>query len=87
MLFSLSLLRVPISLIPFAGLVPDHLIVQVILEKLDSLRGQHWVLDGFPRTLPQGKLLDGHLSQPLSLIVNLNVPDDVILSRIAGRLI
>lgn len=58
----------------------------MILEKLDDLRGQHWVLDGFPRTLQQGKLLDGHLSQPLSLIVNLNVPDDVIISRIAGEL-
>lgn len=67
------------------GLVPDHLIVQIILEKLDNLRGQHWVLDGFPRTLQQGKLLDSHLSQPLSLIVNLNVPDDVIISRIAER--
>lgn len=59
--------------------------MQIILEKLDSLRGQHWVLDGFPRTLSQGELLDGHLPQPLSLVVNLNVPDDVILSRIAGE--
>ncbi|CAE6503200.1 unnamed protein product [Rhizoctonia solani] len=67
------------------GLVPDHLIMQIILEKLDSLHGQNWVLDGFPRTLPQGKLLDNHLAQPLSLIVNLDVPDDVILGRIADR--
>ena len=66
--------------------MPDHLIMQIILEKLDDLRGQHWVLDGFPRTLQQGKLLDSHLSHPLSLIVNLNVPDDVIISRIAGEL-
>lgn len=73
------------AIVAQGGLVPDHLIMQIILEKLDSLRGQHWVLDGFPRTLPQGKLLDGHLPQPLSLIVNLNVPDDVILSRIADR--
>ncbi|CAE6502402.1 unnamed protein product [Rhizoctonia solani] len=73
------------SIVAQGGLVPDHLIMQIILEKLDSLRGQHWVLDGFPRTLSQGKLLDNHLPQPLSLIVNLNVPDDVILSRIADR--
>ncbi|KAB5596394.1 GTP:AMP phosphotransferase [Ceratobasidium theobromae] len=73
------------SIVAQGGLVPDHLIMQIILEKLDSLRGQHWVLDGFPRTLSQGELLDGHLPQPLSLVVNLNVPDDVILSRIADR--
>ncbi|KAH7340704.1 adenylate kinase-domain-containing protein [Rhizoctonia solani] len=73
------------SIVAQGGLVPDHLIMQIILEKLDSLRGQHWVLDGFPRTLSQGKLLDGHLPQPLSLIVNLNVPDEVILGRIADR--
>ena len=73
------------AIVAQGGLVPDHLIMQIILEKLDALRGQHWVLDGFPRTLPQGKLLDGHLPQPLSLIANLNVPDDVILSRIADR--
>ncbi|CAE6420533.1 unnamed protein product [Rhizoctonia solani] len=73
------------AIVAQGGLVPDHLIMQIILEKLESLRGQHWVLDGFPRTLTQGKLLDGHLTKPLSLIVNLNVPDEVILGRIADR--
>ena len=48
---------------------------------------QHWILDGFPRTLPQGRLLEAHLktaNSPLTLIVNLDVADDVILNRIGG---
>lgn len=48
---------------------------------------QHWILDGFPRTLPQGRLLEAHLksaNNPLTLIVNLDVADDVILNRIGG---
>jgi len=73
------------AIVAQGGLVPDGMITQIVSEKLDTLHGQHWILDGFPRTLPQGKLLDGHLAQPLSLIVNLNVPDDVIISRIADR--
>lgn len=65
---------------------------------------QHWILDGFPRTLGQGKLFDSHLryahrnyefslidlelrrqGTPLSLIVNLDVADEIILSRISDR--
>ncbi|KAG9122770.1 hypothetical protein FRC07_000712 [Ceratobasidium sp. 392] len=73
------------AIVAQGGLVPDEMITQIVSEKLDALQGKHWILDGFPRTLSQGKLLGNYLAQPLSLIVNLNVPDDVILSRIADR--
>lgn len=48
---------------------------------------QDWLLDGFPRTLGQAKLLDAALEkqgQPLQLVVNLDVPEEVILQRILG---
>ncbi|KAL0946590.1 hypothetical protein HGRIS_012791 [Hohenbuehelia grisea] len=70
------------------GLLPDELMLKVVTSRLDLIHNRHWILDGFPRTLGQGKLFDAHLKKqgtPLSLVVNLNVPDDVILSRISDR--
>ncbi|KAH9180667.1 ADK-domain-containing protein [Lactarius sanguifluus] len=70
------------------GLLPDELMLKVVSSKLDTLRHKHWILDGFPRTVGQGKLLDAHLRKqglPLSLVVNLDVPDEVILARISDR--
>ncbi|KAJ7235463.1 adenylate kinase-domain-containing protein [Mycena haematopus] len=69
-------------------LLPDEVMLKIVASKLDHLRNKHWILDGFPRTVGQGKLLDAHLEKqgtPLSLVVNLNVPDEVILSRISDR--
>ncbi|KAK0450939.1 ADK-domain-containing protein [Armillaria borealis] len=70
------------------GLLPDEVMLRVVTSKLDLLHNRHWILDGFPRTLGQGELLDAHLKKqgtPLSLVVNLEVPDQVILSRISDR--
>jgi adenylate kinase len=68
-------------------LVPDELTVALIRERLsepDATRG--FVLDGFPRTLQQAEkleeVLDGH---PLDLVINLDVPTEIVLDRIAGR--
>jgi len=69
-------------------LLPDEIMLKVVTSELDRLRNKHWILDGFPRTLGQGELLDAHLKRqgtPLSLVVNLDVPDEVILSRISDR--
>ncbi|KAL1747519.1 adenylate kinase-domain-containing protein [Schizophyllum fasciatum] len=76
------------AIVAQGGLLPDEVMLKVITSKLEELEGQHWILDGFPRTLGQGELLDAHLRKqgmPLSLVVNLDVPDDVILSRISDR--
>ncbi|KZT26535.1 adenylate kinase [Neolentinus lepideus HHB14362 ss-1] len=76
------------GIVATGGLVPDDLVLKIISVKLDQFRNKHWILDGFPRTLAQGEMLDVHLkarSTPLSLIVNLDVPDRVILSRISDR--
>ncbi|KAI5123333.1 hypothetical protein M0805_001758 [Coniferiporia weirii] len=72
------------------GLLPDELMLQVLTSKLDSLRDKHWILDGFPRTIGQGELLDAHLRvthTPLTLLVTLAVPDAILRARIAGRFV
>lgn len=59
----------------------------IALRALEPLRGQHWILDGFPRTVNQAQLLDGALvkgGRGLNLIINLGVSDKTILSRIEG---
>lgn len=73
------------------GILDDDIVLEVVSTKLNELkeRGvQNWILDGFPRTLGQGRLLDPllrTLSTPLSLVINLDVPDQEILNRIADR--
>jgi adenylate kinase len=70
-------------------LVPDALIVGIIRERLareDARQG--FVLDGFPRTVPQAEALEGMLvaeGAELSRVLVVDVPDDVILVRITGR--
>lgn len=69
-------------------LVPDKVITSVITNELDQLGKKHWILDGFPRTLAQGVLLDSHLDKkgyPLTLVVELDVEDSIILKRISDR--
>jgi adenylate kinase len=69
-------------------LVPDDLTLRIVAERFaeDGLVDQGFVLDGFPRTLPQAEkleaVLDGH---PLDLVINLDVPTEIVLDRIAGR--
>ncbi|KAF8311581.1 adenylate kinase [Clavulina sp. PMI_390] len=73
------------------GIVDDRLVLQLVSNALKSFRErgiENWILDGFPRTLRQGQMLDPILQQlgsQLNLVVNLDVPDEVILSRIADR--
>jgi adenylate kinase len=70
-------------------LVPDALIGEVIEERLfrkDAERG--FVLDGFPRTVAQADLLDRFLAgrgQPLDRVILIEVPEPVIVERLAGR--
>ncbi|KAF9651537.1 ADK-domain-containing protein [Thelephora ganbajun] len=76
------------ELVKRGELVSDDIMLKILTNKLDTLHNQPWILDGFPRTLGQGKMLNEHLetkSIPLTLIVNLDVPDEVILARISDR--
>jgi adenylate kinase len=49
---------------------------------------KNWILDGFPRTVKQARLLDAHLnnsSHPLHLVAHLHVPEEAIIARIQGE--
>lgn len=66
-------------------LVPDDLIIDIVLERIaqpDCVNG--YILDGFPRTIPQAEALENH-HVPLDLAVSLEVPDEVIVGRMSGR--
>jgi adenylate kinase len=71
------------------GLVPDELVIGMILERIaraDAARG--FMLDGFPRTVPQAESLDRALTRALvalQAVVLIEVPDDLILERVTGR--
>jgi len=70
-------------------LVPDDLIIAMVEERLgrdDADRA--WILDGFPRTLPQAEALDRSLKSsgsPLTHVVYFAVPQSVLMERLTGR--
>lgn len=72
------------------GLVPDELIANVLGARLEQDGvGSGVLLDGFPRTLPQAKLLDGMLAKngwTLSGVLYFDTEEAVILKRLGGRL-
>jgi adenylate kinase len=70
-------------------LVPDDVIIDMVLERLgESDCAGGFVLDGFPRTVPQaealGKRLE-ELSRPLDAVVSLQVGEDELRERLAAR--
>jgi adenylate kinase len=71
------------------ALVPDDLMVELIRDRLgrDDAQGG-FILDGFPRTQPQAEALDAMLAEiehPLSIVLELQVPDDVARARMLKR--
>lgn len=68
-------------------LVPDELVLDMLFERVsqpDCKRG--YVLDGFPRTIPQAEALDERLGDKVNLkVVNLQVTDDLLIKRTSGR--
>lgn len=71
-------------------LVPDAVILDLVREVLVSdPRGESgYLLDGFPRTLPQAEALDrllGELGRPLDAVVVIDVPDEKLVQRLSGR--
>jgi adenylate kinase len=75
------------SVIDAGDLVPDELTTEIVRARLaqdDTARG--FVLDGFPRTVFQAEQLERVLvHQPLDVVIDLDVPTEIVLHRIAGR--
>ncbi|KAH9483583.1 Adenylate kinase [Psilocybe cubensis] len=74
------------------GLVSDEIMVGMIQDQLDNNKSckNGFVLDGFPRTVPQAQKLDGMLEkrgEKLDSVVQLLIDDQLLISRITGRLI
>ncbi|KAJ7272958.1 adenylate kinase 1 [Mycena rebaudengoi] len=74
------------------GLVSDEIMVGMIQDQLDNNKAckNGFVLDGFPRTVPQAQRLDGMLEarkEKLDSVVQLQIDDQLLISRITGRLI
>lgn len=63
-------------------LVPDSLTISLILERLNKCPGG-FILDGFPRTLPQAFALGGVCQ--IDAVVNLVISDEVVAGRLSGR--
>ncbi|MDO5155823.1 MAG: adenylate kinase [Eubacteriales bacterium] len=70
-------------------LVPDELVVDLVIDRFkepDCEKG--YVLDGFPRTIPQAEALDKALTaigESVDYAINVEVPDDNIINRMGGR--
>lgn len=70
-------------------LVPDELTVKILLDRVakDDCRNGY-VLDGFPRTIPQAEVLDkavSELNESIDFAINVDVKDENIVKRMSGR--
>jgi adenylate kinase len=70
-------------------LVPDEVTINIVKDRLkESDCKNGFILDGFPRTIPQAEALDGVLSDlgtSLDFVVNISVSDNEIIERLSGR--
>ncbi len=70
-------------------LVPDELVMDLVVDRLKQVDCEKgYVLDGFPRTIPQSKSLDASLlklNEKIDYALDIDVPDDFIIKRMSGR--
>ena len=67
------------------SLVPDEVVIGIIKERLaqdDCNNG--FILDGFPRTVPQAEALDA-MGVTVDMVISIEVPDETIVARMSGR--
>lgn len=69
-------------------LVPDAVILGLVREAIEDASGAGFIMDGFPRTIPQAEGVDAmlaELKQPIGAVIVLDVEDDTLVKRLSGR--
>jgi adenylate kinase len=69
-------------------LVPDDVMLGLIREQFEALEGKGWILDGFPRTLPQAEALTELLEKKglaIDMVLLIDVENEEIVSRLTSR--
>lgn len=69
-------------------LVPDAIVVGMVEDVLKDLKGQSFILDGFPRTVPQAEALEAMLknqSLQIEKAIFVDVPKEDLMARLTGR--
>jgi adenylate kinase len=76
------------SYISRGDLVPDEVVNDMVRGRLSQQDSEDFILDGFPRTSEQALVLEQlleELQRRIDVVINLEVPDDVIVERAGGR--
>jgi adenylate kinase len=76
------------SIMDRGELVPDEVVVAIIADRIDQPDARGFVLDGFPRTVPQAQALDRLLAErglKLDAVIELKVDEGILLKRIEKR--
>ena len=67
----------------------DEMIIEMVEQRIDAEDCRHgFILDGFPRTLPQAEVLENMMKEKgikLNCVLEIQVPDEIIMERILGR--
>lgn len=73
------------SYIEAGKLVPDEVVIGIIKDRLDADDCKNgFILDGFPRTIPQAEALEA-MGVKIDVVLNIEVSDDEIVTRMSGR--
>ena len=71
--------------IDHGALVPDNIVIEIVRKRLsESDCDKGYILDGFPRSVPQAKALD-NMGEVIDKVVSLEVSDEAIIKRMSGR--
>lgn len=66
-------------------LVPDEVVIGIVKDRLQEADCQNgYILDGFPRTIPQAEALD-EMGANIDCVIDIEVKDEIIVNRLSGR--